>query len=131
MLKHRNYSAGEGKYLVNLLATITAEGLIVQVLGGDKPHVGAVALSVPRPGLSDPDKVSCNTTVVPLLGHKDDEVAKPVAEKISRVLATPVAVVAGLHIDNASEAEIALLLHNCWEATAQFLKEAKEPSLRF
>lgn len=129
MIKQMSYSVGEGKYLVNLLATITAEGLIVQVLGGDKPHVGAVALSVPRPGLSDPEKVSCNTTVVPLLGHKDDEVAKPVAEKIATALAAPVAAVAGLHIDNASQDEIALLLQNCREVTARFIKEAKEGSL--
>ena len=112
MVKSVSVQAGEGKYTVSIAATITGDGIIVQLLGGEKPHVGAVVLGLPRPSLADPAQISCNTIVVPLLGHKDDEAAKPVAERLARLFNQPVAVVAGIHLDRATAAEIELLKKN-------------------
>lgn len=123
MIVQKVFHAGEGRLGITLLVTITQEGLVAQVFGGEKPHVGAVALSLPRPGLADPGKVSCNTTVVPLLGHKDDEIAKPVAEEIVKAWGSPVAVVAGVHVDNASREDIDSLISNCMEAAKALIKD--------
>jgi hypothetical protein len=116
LIEERVYQAGEGKLQVKMLVTITSDGLVAQIFGGDKPHIGAVALSIPRPGLADPGRVSCNTTVVPLLGHKDDEIAKPAAEEIAKVWGSAVLVVTGIHIDNAGLEEIEIIKNNCKEA---------------
>ncbi|MHB1043049.1 MAG: prenylated flavin chaperone LpdD [Eubacteriales bacterium] len=123
MLKQMSFEAGEGKFKINLIATVTDDGFVVQLLGGDRPHVGAVALSVPRPSLSDPARTSCNTSVLPLTGHKDDEVAKPVAEEITKACGRPVVVIAGIHIDRAGAADIKQLVDNCFDMARQLIRE--------
>jgi len=116
LVEQMYFKAGEGRFQVDLLVSVTGDGLVVQLFGGERTHVGAVAISLPRPSLSDPAKISCNTTVVPLLGHKDDEVAKPVAEEIAVVCGKPVLVVAGIHVDNAGPEDIKALVSNCHSA---------------
>lgn len=112
MVKSFSVQAGEGKYTVSITATATGNGIILQLLGGEKPHVGAVVIGLPRPSLADPAQISCNSIVVPLLGHKDDEVARPVAERVTRLCGQPVVVIAGIHVDQATGAEIDLLKEN-------------------
>lgn len=82
------------------------------MLGGEKPHVGAVAIGLPRPSLTDPAQINCNAIVVPLLGHKDDEAAKPVAERVARLCNQPVVVVAGINVDQATTADLDHLKKN-------------------
>jgi len=114
------FTAGEGRYRVDLVASVMGDGLAVQLYGGEKPHIGAVAISLPRPSLSDNARISCNTTVVPLLGHKDDEVAKPVAEEIAIACGKPVVVVAGIHVDDAGPEDIKKLVENCFNTVRIF-----------
>lgn len=114
-------SAGEGRHLVRAAATVTREGVIVELLGGERPHVGAVALATPRPSLADPTQVSASVAVVPVTGHKDDEVARPAAARAARELNEPVAVVAGLHVDRAGPEDIALLIENAYRALDDLL----------
>ncbi|HIE12626.1 MAG TPA: hypothetical protein EYP63_04240 [Desulfotomaculum sp.] len=121
MLKTFTAKAGEGRYTVEALATLTEEGLIVQVLGGERPHVGAVALSLPRPSLSEPGKLRASTTVVPLYGHRDDEIARPAAERLAVALGQPVVVVAGVHVDAATAKEVERLLDNSRQAVEELL----------
>lgn len=115
------FAAGEGVYRVQLTATLTGDGIIVQLLGGQKPHLGAVVFSFPRPGLADPAKTGCNSAVVPRLGHKDDEAARPLAEMIAAATGQPVAVCAGIHVDGATAEDIALLVQNCRQVGERFL----------
>ncbi|WP_334110388.1 prenylated flavin chaperone LpdD, partial [Thermodesulfitimonas autotrophica] len=95
MVRTLTVTAGTGRYRIEVLTTLTAEGLVVQILGGEKPHVGAVAIALPRPSLSSPGELRANTTVVPLYGHRDDEIARPAAERLAVACAQPVVVVAG------------------------------------
>lgn len=92
-------SAGEGKFRLWATAVSTdGEGINVTVGGGEVPHIGAVAVAVPRPSLKDPSQVSASTSVYLLVGHKDDALAKPLAERMARALNQPVVVAAGVHI---------------------------------
>ncbi|BAF59607.1 MAG: hypothetical protein HPY89_08055 [Pelotomaculum sp.] len=125
MVKTSVFRAGKGRFRIELWATITKEGLVVQIYGGEKAHVGAIALSIPRPGLADPEKISCNTTVVPLLGHKDDEIARPIAEEIAKTWRCPVVVVAGIHIDGAGKEDVEMLTNNCWTAARKLIDVIK------
>lgn len=108
--------AGSGKYLVLARLTVTTDGAILQVLGGEKPHVGAVALAVPHQSLADPGRISASTAVIPRVAHKDDQVAKPLAEWLAVSLEMPVAVIAGLHISGANQEDIERLVAHAWEA---------------
>lgn len=126
MIKQKMFSAGEGKYKITLIATITEEGLVAQIYGGEKPHLGAIAMSTPRPSLADPEQVSCSTIVIPLPGHKDDQVAKPVAEEIAKAWGSQVLTVVGVHVDNAEDKDIEKLIGNCHKAKSALLEGLRD-----
>lgn len=92
-------SAGEGRFRLWATAVTTdGNGINVTVGGGKEPHIGAVAVAVPRPSLKDPSQISATTSVYLLVGHKDDALAKPLADRMARALNQPVVVAAGVHI---------------------------------
>ena len=98
--------AGTTSFDIEIIVTQTPSGVIVQLLGGDKTHVGATVISHPRPSIALEGQMSCNTIVIPELGHKEDELAKPLAENIAVTLNCTVVMIAGIHIDNAGKFEI-------------------------
>ncbi|MGB9804576.1 hypothetical protein [Desulfofundulus sp.] len=122
MIKNLFFAAGKGKHRVELRATLTEEGIMVSLLGGEKPHIGAVVLSIPRPSMAEPGRVSCTSIVVPRLGHKDDELAKPLAEELAKACDQPVVMVAGVHVEKAQAEDIDLLIKNSNEALQHLLK---------
>lgn len=129
MVKTLLVSAGEGRYRVELSTSFTAEGLVCQLYGGERPHVGAVILSLPRPSLQNPDKTSCNSSVLPMLGHKEDELAKPIAEKLAKSFQQPVVLVAGIHIEHATGEEINILVNHCWQVVDKLLNQKEKERL--
>jgi len=121
---------GEGKYLVLAKLTLTADGAILQILGGEKPHLGAAALAIPHASLADPNRLSASTTVIPRLTHKDDQIAKPLAEWLATSLNTPTLVVAGLHITGASQEDIEKLVKHAWDVTREVLVRCQSLTLQ-
>ncbi|WP_338824511.1 hypothetical protein MHOCP_01050 [Moorella humiferrea] len=115
------YIAGKGRYRVFCRVYPLMEGYIAFLMGGTKYHVGAVALGLPRPSLKG-DKTSATTSVLAVLGHKDDELARPAAAQMAARLQMPAVVVAGVHIDKAAPAELALLAVNGRRAVAGVIK---------
>ena len=113
--KEIRVSFGEGRYKIDIYSVVTVDGISVTITGGEKPHVGGTALSVPRTSLSGCN-LSYDTWVCPVPGHKDTKVAVPVAELLCKATGKPVSVAAGIHIDNALEKEIVQLVDNCMEA---------------
>lgn len=75
--------------------------LCILIFGGDQPHIGCIAVGEPRESLSGNGKRSATVSVYNFLGHKDDEVAKPVAYEVASRLGCRVAVVCGVHYENA------------------------------
>ena len=88
------------------------QDLLVAIWGGEKPHIGAVSIAQPRPSLRDPKSTSATASVICLLGHKEDELAKAFSEVLSAVLNTQVVVTAGVHWDNIDEQGIKRVLQN-------------------
>lgn len=121
-LKHYQVESGSGKHKVFLFATVTTQGILAHLVGGEEPHLGAVVLSIPRPSLANPEVVSCTSSTIPLVGHKDDEAARPLAEMLARATGAPVSVAAGIHIDNATGDDIELLQKNCLECGKKLLE---------
>ena len=129
-MKQIRVSAGKGKYKITLVAVATKDGLIVSLVGGEKPHVGAVAISIPRPSLKNSSKFSATTSIFTITGHKDDELAKPVAERLAKEFTQTVVVIAGVHIDRASDDDIRKLVYNSEQAVKNLLKKMKSTSIK-
>lgn len=100
---------------VCLSAAQVGEDLVVTIGGGEIPHVGSVAVAVPRPSLRDREVTSATASVVTLVGHKDDELAKPISEFLAARLRRTVVVVAGVHVDCATSDDIEILSDAAWE----------------
>ena len=96
----------KGRININGRAFLVGEDLCVIISGGDSPHIGCVTLSVPRPSLSDKNKISSTTSILNLIGHKDDEAAKYVSETLASRLNKNVVVTCGIHVDNIKAEEI-------------------------
>ncbi len=99
-------------YDLEALVKEIGEDLLVAIWGGEKPHIGAVAVAQPRPSLKDESVVSATASVFCYLGHKDDIIAKQAAEKLSAALNTNVTLTVGIHWDDLDEAGIRTILGN-------------------
>jgi len=97
-------------------AIITSDGVSITVTGGEKPHVGGMAMSIPF-FKQENEKITCDTWVTPRSGHKDDQVAAMVARQVCLETGQATAVVAGIHIDHAQGAEIEQLVENSRQAS--------------
>lgn len=113
--------AGEGKYSLEAVVVQCEDGLSIYLGGGEKPHVGTVVLSQPRRSLTKDGSLSYTTSVLNILGHMDDSLARPMAEKLCSLLNCNVVVTAGVHIDNATPEEISKLLEMAKKLTDKIL----------
>ena len=113
---------GSMPYEVRAEVCQIGEDVVVLVSGGEKPHVGAVAVGIPRPSLEDPDVVSSTASVFALVGHKEDDVAKIIARKISALLNKNTVVTVGIHVDNINAEGIKLIQENCNKVVERILQ---------
>jgi len=82
------------------------DDLNVVVYGGDRPHIGAVAVA------SVEDDGSIHVREIVIGSHREDAVATPAAERIAAALNTSVCVCAGMHWDQIDAAGIETVLNN-------------------
>jgi cell division GTPase FtsZ len=108
----RQAGYGEDNKRIEALAVVCGKDVAVTIGGGDSRHIGAVAMAVPRPGLKDPSNMSASASVLCVTGHKDDELARSAALKIASALNCTASVNVGIHIDQASEEDLKVLIFN-------------------
>ncbi|HEX7625078.1 MAG TPA: hypothetical protein VF400_15980 [Anaeromyxobacteraceae bacterium] len=99
-------SRTRGRVAVRLTAARLGADLALTLSGGDRPHIGAVAVSQPRPSLLGGGGTSTTTSVIALLGHKEDELARQVAARVALATAGTVCVACGIHLEAISAAEL-------------------------
>jgi hypothetical protein len=102
----------EGEYDISASVRLIGRDALVSIWGGEKPHIGAVAMAQPRPSLKDAGVTSATTSVFTYVGHKEDELAKATAEILAATLNTNVVVTAGIHWDNLSSDGIQKIIRN-------------------
>ena len=102
----------EGSYDLEAGVRSIGEDLLVAIWGGERPHIGAVSVARPRPSLKDPEATSATASVICLLGHKEDELAKAASEVLAAALNTPVVVTAGIHWDDIEPEGIQQVIRN-------------------
>ena len=102
----------EDAYNLSASVRLIGEDVLVAIWGGEKPHIGAVAVAQPRPSLKDPAVTSSSASVICMVGHKEDELAKAAAEILAATLKTRVVVTAGIHWDDLASAAIQRIVRN-------------------
>lgn len=114
--------AGKGRTKVQAIILDVKASTVIWVLGGERPHVGAVAVAQTRPSLTGKG-ISCNISLVSLLGHKEEELAFEFAKMAFSRLKKDLVVIVGMHVDKATEEEIKALKLNGKKALEEGLYE--------
>ncbi len=119
------FSAGTGRHRIWGTAFLSHEGLAVNLVGGDVPHIGAVAIGIPRPSLASPRRQSATTSVFAVVGHKEDELARPIATDLAKALGRTTVVVAGVHIHRARPADFVKIFENAGRAAEEIITKVR------
>jgi gallate decarboxylase subunit D len=123
-------SFGVDRHRVEALAIVCGADLVVALQGEMHHHIGATAMAVARPSLPDWSQVSSSASVLCVVGHKEDDLARSVALHLSAALERPVTVVAGLHVDNATDADVNILVENFDRVIEQLIARLRPPCRR-
>jgi hypothetical protein len=99
-------TAGEGRCQVWLRREDIGNDIIYILGGGERPHLGGAVLM--QPGMVQPERIQLGT-------HHDNEVLEPLARAACEKYNATVIAVGGIHIDNATKAEIEQIVENCKE----------------
>jgi hypothetical protein len=119
----KRFTSGTDETLLTGEVKLLGNDMVVYISGGSHPHVGAVAVGIPRPSLDDPEKTSASVSVFTMTGHKDDELARETAHRLAAALGRTVVAVAGFHIDGATPDQIRQVLSNCSHLLSQIVED--------
>ena len=98
-------TASRGRVALRMTCVAMGRDLNVSLSGGDLEHIGAVALGLPRPKGD-----GATTSVLAVLGHREDDLARSVANRLSARLGVAVCVACGIHVEGISRDELAAVL---------------------
>ena len=108
-------SIGEGNTLVKISACQMGEELAVFIYN-ENAHIGAVAVSE-----YDHANNRASTSIITRLGHKDDTIAQRAAYLLSNYTKKAVCVIAGIHVDKITRAEIEQIVTNSNKLVEDFI----------
>lgn len=75
----------------------------ITISGGEKPHIGTSVLAIPRPSLTGDESISATSSVMNMVGHKDEQICRYLAEKVCTNKNAIVLCSGGFHVDNISK----------------------------
>ena len=122
MTERISVRTSEADYVVEAEAVRIGPDILVCVWGGERPHIGAVAAAQPRPSLADPEVTSATASVLTYVGHKEDDVAKRMAEAIAARCNTNTVVTAGIHWDDLPADGVRTVVERCREITEKLIE---------
>jgi hypothetical protein len=123
----QSLSLHQGRIHLTLAWTRLGADLSVALYGGDRPHIGAVAVSQPRPSHQEGGGTSASTSVITLPGHKEDDLARAAAARLASCLGVTVSVACGIHLEAIEAAEIDLVRDMAGELVAQLAERLTAP----
>lgn len=94
----------------------------IELHGGDRPHIGSVVLSIPRPSLTGNGETGVTSSVLNVTGHKDEQICRYLAEEIARYTGAVVMCAGGFHVDGITKEQINEVL-SCVEDICCEIKE--------
>jgi hypothetical protein len=86
------------------------EDILITVAGGEKPHIGCVAIAQPRFSLKDDGSQSVTSSVINLLGHKDEQICRHLAEKAAVRYGVTAVCTGGFHVNRITKKQIEELI---------------------
>lgn len=120
---HICLTEGTHPYQVFAEAVSIGNDLVVMISGGEKPHVGAVAIGIPRSSLANSEKVSATVSVFAMIGHKEDELARIIAQELAASLNRNAIVTVGIHIDQILPEGIGSIEQSCRNILKQLISQ--------
>ena len=108
-IKWKALSFGKNRYKIDFQYCNIGDDLLIVVTGGDE-HIGAVSLMDNN-----------NYSSLSKIGHKDEIISKFVAHSISTLFKKDIVVVCGIHINDATEEDIVILMQNANSCVKKFL----------
>lgn len=99
-------AADRPEYHLEAVCVRCGDDLVVVIGGGERYHVGAVALTIHVPSLKDPRKPAYSSYLTPVPGHKEEELAREGCLRLAKALHTNVTLTAGIHLDDIDRAGI-------------------------
>ena len=96
--------------LLNVELSPVGQDLLLTVRGGERPHIGCVVLTEPRPSITGDGSVSCTSSVLSVTGHKDEYLCRTLAEKAAVQYNTRVVCTGGFHIDHAAKEQLSEIM---------------------
>lgn len=88
--------ARRGRLHLRLTALFLGQDLCVTLSGGDRPHIGAVALG----------QSGAAASVISLPGHREDALARRLTQELAAETQATVCLACGIHLDNIRPEEI-------------------------
>jgi len=98
-----------GRYL-EARTEVVGDDVVVAVGGGERPHIGCVVLAQPHPAKGADRKWSASCSVLTIPPHKEERIARVIAEKLAATLGRVAVVTAGVHDDDLDAEGIATYL---------------------
>lgn len=105
-------AAGSGRHRISATALCIGEDICISVWGGSRPHIGSVAIAVPRQSIQKPGQLRATSSVFNFVGHKDEAVAREIAETVAMRLDRNVVVTAGIHVEDMNHDDLVTILGN-------------------
>jgi hypothetical protein len=99
-----------GRLQIELKCLAMGPDICVSITGGDKPHLGAVALGSAHPSKSNPEVWSASVSLMTLLGHREDMLVYKAADQLASALGRNVVVCGGIHLEQIEASEISQTL---------------------
>ena len=118
-------SKRSGRVEVRLSGRWVGDDLQLAIFGGDRPHIGAVALSSCHLSLKNSEQQDVTTSVIAVTGHKEDLLARTAAQRIASGSGCTTCVSCGIHLDDISKEEIRLVQALVEDLVDDFLHNIK------
>jgi gallate decarboxylase subunit D len=115
----------ESSYNIEAHVHVIGNDILVAIWGGDKAHIGAISVAEPRPSLDDPQATSATASVICMLGHKEDDVAKKISILLASRLNARVVVTAGMHWEKINDEGIDKVIENSNTIARMVLEKLK------
>lgn len=82
------------------------DDILIIIKGGERPHIGAAVLAVPRPSLTGDESTSATSSVLNVTGHKDEVICRTLAEKAAKKYGVTAVCTGGFHVDGMNAEQI-------------------------
>jgi len=119
LCNQRRFTYGKGRYAVFGCLNLLGSDAVLLIGGGEKPHAGCIVICEP-----DEANGGVTTSVYTFTAHREEVVARPIAEALCRLTGAKVVCVCGIHVDNATKSDIDLLVENTHKLGRMILEDS-------